>query len=144
MEPRCDQIREQLSAWLDGELETQTWRAMAAHLETCAVCRRELALLTALDDALDRLPAPAAPQVGERVLAHLTRPRRRWWQNLALAASLMMGLTLGGAMARDMFLLYPATNGNGGEILALEDFNDFPQGSLGAVMVSYGDDGNGS
>jgi len=144
MEPRCEQIREQLSAWLDDELEAQARRTVAAHLEVCAGCRRERALLTALDDALGRLEATAPPQVAEGVLARRARPRRRWWQSLALAASLMMGLTLGGALARDMYLLYPAANGNGGEILALEDFHDFPQGSLGAVVVSYGEEGNGS
>jgi anti-sigma factor RsiW len=146
METRCDQTREKLSAWLDGELAAGARHAVAAHLKTCADCRRELGLLTALDEALGRLPAPAPPQVADRVLARLAQPRRRWWQNLALAASLVLGLTVGGSLAWDMFLLFTpaAVNGNGGEVLALEDFSDFPQGSLGAVLVAYGEEGNGS
>jgi anti-sigma factor RsiW len=144
MEPRCDLIKEKLSAWLDGELEAGKHRTVAEHLEICAGCRRELALLASLNDALGRLQAPATPQVAQRVLAHVSRPRRRWWQNLALAASLVMGLTLGGSLARDMYPVATAANGNGGEVLALEDFHDFPQGSLGAVLVSYGEEGNGS
>jgi len=146
METRCNQIKENLSAWLDGELEAGARQAVAAHLKTCAACRRELARLTALDEALGRLQVPGPPQVAERVLARLARPRRRWWQNLALAASLVLGLTVGGSLAWDMYLLFPtaAANGNGGEILVLEDFHDFPQGSLGAVLVSYGEEDNGS
>ena len=33
--------------------------------------------------------------------------------------------------------LVKVTANGAGEVLALEEFNDFPQGSLGAVMVSY-------
>lgn len=143
MKTTCEQVRERLSAWLDGELDAAERREVAAHLEACPGCRGELAVLSRLDAALGTLTSPLPPQLPEKVLEHL-RPRRRyWWQSLAMAASLVLGIALGGILARDYYP-YPAANGDG-EVLALEEFHDFPEGSLGAVMVSYqGDEINGS
>lgn len=138
-----DRVRERLSAWLDGELTAEERREVAADLEGCEECRRELAALERLDAALGSLGAPVPARLAERVLDRLQPRRRRyWWQSLAMAASLVLGIVLGGTLARDF---YPqATSGNG-EVLALEEFHDFPQGSLGAVMVSYqADESNGS
>lgn len=131
-----DGVRERLSAWLDGELSAAERREVAAHLEVCEECRRELALLTRLDAALGHLDAAVPPGLAERVLDRLQPRRRYWWQSLALAASLLLGIVLGGTLARDFYPYQTAANGTG-EVLALEEFNDFPQGSLGAVMVSY-------
>jgi anti-sigma factor (TIGR02949 family) len=138
-----DGVRERLSAYLDGELTAEERREVAAHLEGCEECRRELALLKRLDAALGSLDAPAPARLAERVLDRL-QPRRRYvWQSLALAASLILGIVLGGTLARD-FYPYQVTRGNS-EDLALEEFHDFPQGSLGAVMVSYqADESNGT
>lgn len=144
MQAKCEEVRERLSAWLDGELSEEGRAQVAAHLESCAACRRELAQLTALNAALAELAAPPVPLgLAERVLARVQPSRRFWWQNLALAASLVMGLVLGGALARDFYPL--AANGTGADITALEDFHDFPQGSLGAILVSYqSEEGNGT
>ncbi len=143
MKTACEQVRERLSAWLDGELAPDARGEVAAHLKDCGECRRELALLARLDSTLGILEAPVPAGLTERVLDRL-RPRRRYgWQSLAMAASLVLGIVLGGALARD-FYPYPALNGNS-EILALEEFHDFPQGSLGAVMASYqAEESNGS
>jgi anti-sigma factor (TIGR02949 family) len=141
----CEQVRERLSAWLDGELDAAERGEVAAHLEACPGCRAELAVLSRLDAALGTLTSPLPPQLPEKVLERL-RPRRRyWWQSLAMAASLVLGIALGGILARDYYP-YATTTANGdGEVLALEEFHDFPQGSLGAVLVSYqGDEINGS
>jgi anti-sigma factor RsiW len=136
-------VRERLSAWLDGELAAEERREIAAHLGVCPGCREEQVLLERLDSALGALEILPPAQLPERILERL-RPRRRyWWQSLAMAASLILGIVLGGTLARD-FYPYPASN-NEGEVLALEEFHDFPQGSLGAVMVSYqGEEINGS
>ena len=139
----CERVRERLSALLDGELAAEERREVAGHLEVCAACQRELALLARLDAALGALEAPGPERLADKVLTRLQPRRRYWWQSLALAASLLVGIILGGTLARD-FYPYPASNGDA-EVLALEEFHDFPQGSLGAVMVSYqGEEINGS
>jgi len=143
MSLECQEVQEQLSAYLDGELDEARRGPVAAHLKGCAACRRELELVTALDLALGDLSAPAPPDLAGRVLARLPR-RRAWWQNLALAASLVLGIILGGTVARDF---YPQSPGTGAsyEMASLEAFHDFPQGSLGTALASYqAEESNGS
>lgn len=129
-------IQDRLSAWLDGELAAEARLQVARHLESCAACRQELARLEALDTALAALSTPAPQGLPEKVLARLPRPRRRWWQSLALAASLVLGILLGGTVARD-FYLPTSDTGSVAEVASLEDFQDFPQGSLGMILASY-------
>lgn len=146
MKTACEQVQERLSAWLDGELTAEERRQVAGHLKGCAACSRELEALAQLDAALGTLAAPLPDKLPERVLARLKPPRRRYgWQSLAMAASLVLGITLGGVLAQSFYPYAPKTQNNNGEVLALEEFHDFPQGSLGAVMVSYQvDETNGS
>jgi anti-sigma factor RsiW len=141
----CQEVKEQLSAWLDGELDAPAGAALAAHLKGCAACRQEWRELTALDAALSRLAAPVPTGLAEKVLARTRPPRRQaWWQSVALAACLVLGVTLGGTMAT-VFYQPAAADGTGTEVASLEVFHDFPQGSLGTVMASYqSEEGNGN
>jgi anti-sigma factor RsiW len=141
---KCYEAQEQMSAWLDGELPEAAGAALAAHLERCEACRRELLQLRALDAALDNLAAPVPTGLAEKVAARRRRPpRRQWWQSAALAACLVLGIALGGGLARS-FHGITAGAGNGTEAASLEDFHDFPKGSLGTVVASYHpDEGNG-
>jgi anti-sigma factor RsiW len=140
----CQAIQEQLSAWLDDELSEAAGAALTAHLARCEACREEWRQLTALDDALGDLTAPVPAGLAEKVAAQVRRPRRRsGWQATALAACLVLGIALGGTMARS-FYGGAAANEAGAEVASLEDFHDFPQGSLGAVVASYQpEEGNG-
>ncbi|HEY9074578.1 MAG TPA: zf-HC2 domain-containing protein [Desulfobaccales bacterium] len=135
----CLEVRDSLSAWLDGELAPEVLVMVDRHLESCVGCRRELAQLQALDQALEALDTPAPAGLPERVRARLRRPPRRRWQSLALAASVVLGILLGGAMARDFYPV-PQENGFGTEVASLEAFHDFPQGSLGLILASYQED----
>ena len=140
----CAEVQDNLSAWLDQELAPESRARVDRHLERCAGCRRELARLQALDQALDALSAPLPAGLPEKVRLRLQRPPRRWWQSLALAASLILGIVLGGAVARD-FYPYSPENGFGTEVASLEAFHDFPQGSMGLILASYqADEGNGN
>jgi ferric-dicitrate binding protein FerR (iron transport regulator) len=139
----CLEVQDKLSAWLDDELGPELQEELDRHLGRCAGCRRELAQLQALEQALAALAAPTPAGLPEKVRARLRRPRR-WWQSLALAASLVLGILLGGALGRDLYF-FPQENGVGAEVASLEDFHDFPQGSLGMILASYqGDEGNGN
>ncbi|MFA5111356.1 MAG: zf-HC2 domain-containing protein [Desulfobaccales bacterium] len=140
----CQEVREQLSAWLDQELDEAAGAALADHLEGCEACRREVRRLQALDAALGQLAMPAPPGLAEKVAARVRRPQRRpAWQSMALAACLVLGIALGGTMARG-FYTPAATGGSESEVASLEVFQDFPEGSLGTVLASHqSDDANG-
>lgn len=141
----CETVQEQLSAWLDGELAEPAGAILTAHLKGCEACRRAWLQLTALDSALGNLAAPVPPGLAEKVVAKVRRPsRRQGWQSVALAACLVLGIALGGTMARNYYGA-AAPNEAGAEVASLEDFRDFPQGSLGAVVASYQpEEGNGN
>lgn len=134
---KCPEVQDHLSAYLDGEVPEGLGRELAAHLEACADCRTELARLRRLEAALAALAASPAPDVRDKVLGRLRSPARPWWRSLSLAASLVLGLTLGSILAGKLnpYNLSQA-NGNGTEILALEDvFRDYPQDSWGKVIL---------
>jgi anti-sigma factor RsiW len=141
----CQAVQAQLSAWLDDELPEAAGAALLAHLERCEPCRREWRELMALDAALSNLAAPVPMGLAEKVAAKVRRPRRRsGWQSAALAACLVLGIALGGTMARS-FYGGATPNEAGAEVASLEVFHDFPQGSLGAVVASYQpEEGNGN
>jgi anti-sigma factor RsiW len=141
----CQAVQAQLSAWLDDELPEAAGAALAAHLKRCEACRSEWRKLTALDAALGNLAAPVPTGLAEKVADRIRRPRRRsGWQSAALAACLVLGIALGGTMARS-FYGGTAPNEAGAEVASLEVFHDFPQGSLGAVVASYQpEEGNGN
>ncbi|MCY3021084.1 MAG: anti-sigma factor [Planctomycetota bacterium] len=70
----CDDIREELSAYLDGELPQEARAACESHLQACEPCRDALADLQAASAAVAALPklkAPAglAARVRQEVLA---------------------------------------------------------------------------
>lgn len=48
--PSCDEIMEVLQAYLDGEVDVETARMVASHLEDCAACSNE-------SDVYDRIRA---------------------------------------------------------------------------------------
>jgi anti-sigma factor RsiW len=141
----CQKVKAQLSAWLDQELDADVGAVLTAHLEGCEACRREWRELTALDAALSNLAAPVPSGLAEKVVAQVRRPHRRpGWQSAALAACLVLGIALGGTMARS-FYGAATPNEAGAEVASLEVFHDFPQGSLGAVVASYQpEEGNGN
>ncbi len=141
----CQAVQAQLSAWLDDELSEAAGAMISAHLEGCEACRTEWRKLTALDAALSDLSAPVPAGLAEKVAAKVRRPRRRpGWQSVALAACLVLGIALGGTVARTFYSAATPTE-NGAEVASLEVFHDFPQGSLGAVVVSYQpEEGNGT
>jgi hypothetical protein len=57
-----DQVRAALNDYVDGELTVEIGRAVAAHLRTCADCRREHAALLALREEAVALPRAIPPR----------------------------------------------------------------------------------
>ncbi|MGA7563750.1 MAG: zf-HC2 domain-containing protein [Desulfobaccales bacterium] len=140
MPAKCPEVQDRFSAWLDGELAPEVAAGVARHVESCARCRRELAQFEALEQALGSLPeAVPPPGLPGKVRARLPRPRRRAWQSLALAASLVLGILLGSTLGRDFYPLTQVT-GVEPEVASLDAFYDYPQGSMGMVLASYQED----
>src|SRR5689334_15662810 len=52
----CEQVREQLSAYLDSELAREEREEMAIHLATCKECSEEVIELRRFDALIARLP----------------------------------------------------------------------------------------
>ena len=140
----CREAQTHLSLYLDDEASEDLHQELETHLEACPACQAELAMLTRLDQAFEELAVPPPSDVAPRVLARVRRPALPWWRSLALAASLILGLTMGGALAGNFYSYSPVkATGNGGEVLATEDvFRDFPQGSWGGAIVYQDEEEN--
>lgn len=106
----CERFREELPAWVDGELTGSAAEAMAAHVESCGACRAEVeglrkadrALLAALGGELAARPG-WVEQVEARILRQAgARPAGRVirvsWIAAAVAAAVLGALGLGLAL----------------------------------------------
>jgi anti-sigma factor RsiW len=71
----CHDARERLSAYLDDALAPDERRDVAAHLEGCAECRRELARLDATVALLRRVEPARAPVGFVDRVVEAARPR---------------------------------------------------------------------
>ena len=102
---------EQISAWVDGELDSSDSRDAEEHLRNCATCRavhEEMATVTKLFHAAESLEAP--PYLWRRILEALeawigssTKPKPAvpYWSGLrakVLAAAAGLVLIVGGAL----------------------------------------------
>jgi anti-sigma factor RsiW len=103
MQPLDDRDREQLSAYLDGEVDPKTARAIEAKVSLDAQARQELDSLRRTWDLLDYLPRPEPSgdfthRTLERVAGKRPRPVVNWRSRLlglAWAAAVLLA-ALGG------------------------------------------------
>jgi len=84
---------EELIAYRDGE--TSGREALAAHLNECAQCQREMARLDAVFAALDAMPVPDpgedfAHRVWQQISPRLPEKRHHWWQAILEPHRLML------------------------------------------------------
>jgi anti-sigma factor RsiW len=140
----CRTIQEYFSAYLDGELPPAQAELVGRHLEICPRCRQEFEAWQRLWDALAAEPVPAPNDLAARVLARLPGRRQSWWRHLALAASLLLGIFLGGGLGLDLHQTILPHDTEGTD-LAWEGFEATPTNSLDAMLASYDlENGNGS
>jgi hypothetical protein len=99
----CQAIRLELGAYVLGALDAAERDQVAAHLERCADCSRELARLAPLPGLLARVPGPQLadaaddePQGAERLLAELARIRKRRRRVVAAIAMACVVAVFGG------------------------------------------------
>lgn len=105
----CARVRDQLDAWLDGELSSSSSDALQQHLIACAACEAELRLERRIRSALSSCPQfDTPPRVIETILdqtlpaasarrhfaALFTVARRPLWITAAVACCLLIATTL--------------------------------------------------
>lgn len=92
-------VGEQLSAYLDGEIDTGEHTVVLAHLDRCSRCRDELYEIDAARTAVRSLPVldPPIPLMPTLRREHPNHPVRRavtWAASVAAAAALVVGVTV--------------------------------------------------
>jgi anti-sigma factor RsiW len=101
----CDETRDLLDAWYDGELDASRSAAVERHLAECAGCAALSGARSALSEVLLKPPKHSAPPALRRLVeAQLSRPpvfpqtrppRMVPWRGLAVAASLALFVVVG-------------------------------------------------
>lgn len=78
----CDDIRDIIGAWLDGELSRSGAEEVRVHLESCSFCREERRQLERLQTSLERVlaagPANLTAEVFWRGVERRIKQRRAW------------------------------------------------------------------
>ena len=95
----CEDVRRDLDAYVDREVEADTARAVHDHVRTCAVCRRQVGEREALSRLIQAVPRYAMPErLRERTFAESTRrrsTRRAFTWAAAAALVISAGATVG-------------------------------------------------
>ena len=136
----CHEVQAYLSAWLDSEVPEGLGQRLADHLAGCPDCRAELAVLERLDAALAELEAPVPRDLAAKVRQRLPRGAYPWFQSLALAVCLVLGVFLGGSLTGTLYPGHGSGNGITSDVASLEIFQDAPQGSLGGAFSYQGEE----
>ena len=98
----CDEIRDLLDKWYDGELDAPRSAALERHLEECTGCAALSGARSALSEVLVKPPKFSAPAaLRKRIEAQILSPpvarqsRAMPWRGLAIAASLALFFVVG-------------------------------------------------
>lgn len=83
---------EELDAYADGELEDEARRRVARHLEECSECRRDLALIRTMGDAMRDTMTASDGGVWDSVHRRLTRTAG--WA-LVVTGAVILGILAG-------------------------------------------------
>ncbi len=140
---KCSEVREYLSAFMDGEVPEGLRPGLDAHLADCPVCQAELAVMERLDAALAGLSVPVPVDLSIKMRRRLPRHSLPWFQTLALAVCLALGIFLGGSLTGTFYPVSRSGNGITSDVATLGIFQDYPQGSLGGAF-SFKGEGDGS
>jgi anti-sigma factor RsiW len=105
-------LGEQLSAYLDGELVTSEMPAVAAHIDSCSECRRELGELDRSRTAVRALPGVEPPAFLE--------PRREA-KKRRLGVRTAVAVAAGVAAVSLAFAAAPFDSGDGGQSVSIVD-----------------------
>jgi anti-sigma factor RsiW len=91
----CPEVERLLDAYSDDELDAEQTAEVTAHLATCRACQRRVATRADLQRLVRSVPYYAAPDRLRRVVATTRRTRRVTPRLLALAATVLLAVSLG-------------------------------------------------
>ena len=137
---KCNEVQENLSAWMDGEVPEGLGQRLADHLAGCPACQAELGALERLDAALAGLEVPVPRDLAAKVSRRLPRPASPWLQSLALAVCLALGIYPGSLPHRHPLSGDGVLQRHHERIANLGVFQDYPQGSLGGAFSYQGEE----
>lgn len=153
----CEDVLKQLGAFSSGELPTEVYWTVQAHLAGCAACRAALGRVDSVAGVLSAARTPPVPSgFTARVLAAARRRQEaqrigawsllRWWRltsapmHAAAAAVLVMGLTVGLTMgwttAPSAGRMAPAAWDDPFEAYQLDSLSEAPRGSLAGSYLT--------
>ena len=155
---KCSRIRKKLSAYLDGEMHEGGSNDVSEHLQQCEECRKELAALSAVRDALNTIEGM------EALPYFMTRLRQRMREQakpvpfvqrirslattaataVAVVASLFIGNQAGKALYQSILHTPEPAVAETNNVFGLGAFEEFPEGSLSDIyneLVTGGNNG---
>jgi anti-sigma factor RsiW len=149
---KCNDVQQQIKAYLDEELTGRDAEAISSHIKSCPSCSKEAALLSRTWDILLELPGPETVpdlvpatlyRIGEESDASFVQRFSRWllpvpapaFAAIALVLGLFIGARLGTLMSKEYAELSEAE-----DPLYLEIFQELPPQSIGDayIKVNYG------
>jgi hypothetical protein len=112
---QCSEMQENLSAYLDGELDPGEEAALKSHLEGCESCRKEFESLRSTVELVRSVPRVQAPAVLKQRLTSAAPSRRAAWRfpnpvALASAAALVLVAVVA------VFMLSMSRRGGSGDL----------------------------
>ena len=60
-DPTCTEVQDTLEAYLDNELDADTYATVEVHVASCSMCQDEVRFIQAISGALHELPKPEPP-----------------------------------------------------------------------------------
>lgn len=92
----CQQVRRQLLAWVEGELDESQWLSFVRHMETCELCRAEAQRWQRLVATLRAIAqSDGIPPVPNRLWSRLRTNRRRLPAAVSLFVTACVAFFLG-------------------------------------------------
>lgn len=102
----CPEIKERISAYVDGEADSADASEVRAHLDECAACRGLERRMRSLGEGISRIEAAVPPDFREKLFARMEKeellPRRR---SLFVFSLRWVAVPLTAAAALALFLL---------------------------------------
>jgi anti-sigma factor RsiW len=98
----CDQWQSQLDAYLDGELPSDSMRALDTHLRTCPACAADALALVQLKRAIKTAGArfTPSPEFRNRIQRQIAgKPRRSWTIGWVLATGALAVVLVAGLLS---------------------------------------------